>query len=125
MFTGLSLLRKEEKKTVEQTEKAKQLKSYLDKVYGSGSTDAQPKKKKKKRKPVVAPGGVKIMDEDVSGFAAVKADEEEEEEDDGACFPCTFSVHRSSSTLCLLALWCSVLLQQLLTAFGFPQWRRL
>lgn len=39
MFTGLSTLRKHEKKTVEQTEESKKLQEYLQK-YTSGEEDA-------------------------------------------------------------------------------------
>jgi len=39
MFTGLSTLRKNEKKTVEQTEESKKLQDYLQK-YNSGEENA-------------------------------------------------------------------------------------
>ena len=72
MFSGLSSLRAKEKVKQPVTEDAKKLQSYLAQQYGAGAAadggDKEKKKKKKKKAP--APGGVRILDEDVTGFAA-------------------------------------------------------
>jgi hypothetical protein len=82
MFTGLSQLRAKEKKAAPVSEESLKLQAYLAAQYGAGSEDQ--KKKKKKKKPKEA-SGVRLLDEDVSGFRAVKGKREklEEVEDDG------------------------------------------
>ena len=104
MFKGLSSLRAGEKKEVPLSEKAKAMQAYLAAQYGGGDGAAggEKKKKKKKKRPEAAGGGLKILDQDVSGFAAPSAkaakpgapplgrglppgaaDEEDEEEEGG------------------------------------------
>ncbi|PSC69704.1 BUD13-like protein [Micractinium conductrix] len=75
MFKGLSSLRAGEKKEVPLSEKAKAMQAYLAAQYGGGDGAAggEKKKKKKKKRPEAAGGGLKILDQDVSGFAAPSA----------------------------------------------------
>lgn len=82
MFAGKSSLRSNEPKAPPPVNKA--LQGYLSK-YTSGGDDEKKKKKKKKPKPVYI--GVKVVDNDVSGFAATNTAEEEEEEDDCEASP--------------------------------------
>ena len=98
MFTGLSTLREKEKDKKPLSEQALKLQAYLAAQYGGGASGAgedvaNKKKKKKKKAPAVGPG-VRILDHDVSGFAAVASRkkgsavarldvEEEDEEDEG------------------------------------------
>lgn len=74
MFRGLSTLRAAEQKAAPVSEKSKALQAYLESQYGSGggaSGEGEKKKKKKKKRDAPAGGpGIKILDEDVSGFAA-------------------------------------------------------
>ncbi len=101
MFTGLSTLREKEKVKKPPSEQALKLQAYLAQQYGAGAHDAGeevPKKKKKKKKAAAGGPGVRILDQDVTGFAAVgrkrvpggpQAEEEEEEEaDEGAPTAC-------------------------------------
>jgi hypothetical protein len=92
MFTGLSSLRKPEKK--EPTERDKQLQAYLASKYGGGDGDGQqqeaaPKKKKKKKPKAAVGSAVRIVEGDISGFAEVTEavprplKREEEDADDG------------------------------------------
>lgn len=72
-FAGMSLLRKKEEENAGPkplTEKAKQLQSYLAQQYGAGPAAAadKPKKKKKVKKSVIQ-SAVRIVDQDVTGFA--------------------------------------------------------
>lgn len=92
MFTGLSTLRAKEKKQAPVSEKALQLQAYLAQQYGGaapGGSGEQPvKKKKKKKRDGAAAGALRIHDQDVTGFAAVRQGPEargpaEEEEDEG------------------------------------------
>lgn len=102
MFAGLSTLRAKEKSKEPLSEQAKKLQQYLAQQYGAGApvdSESGQKKKKKKKKPVAfsTTGGVKILDEDVSGFSASKlaaqtlrarADEidDDDNQDDGTSF---------------------------------------
>lgn len=74
MFRGLSTLRAAEQKAAPASEKSKALQAYLEAQYGSGgggSGEGEKKKKKKKKRDAAAGGpGIKILDEDVTGFAA-------------------------------------------------------
>jgi transcription antitermination factor NusG len=91
MFTGLSSLRKPEKK--ELTERDKQLQAYLASKYGGDDgheqQEAAPKKKKKKKPKAAVGSAVRIVEGDVSGFAEVTEavprplKREEEDADDG------------------------------------------
>ena len=80
MFTGLSQLRAKEKKAAPVSEESLKLQAYLAAQYGAGSEDQ--KKKKKKKKPKQEPSGVRLLDEDVSGFGVLKAEREKLEEVD-------------------------------------------
>lgn len=71
MFKGVSTLRAGEKKEQPLSEQAKALQQYLAAQYGAG--DADKKKKKKKKRPEAAGPGIKILDQDVSGFATAAA----------------------------------------------------
>ena len=90
MFAGKSALRSNESKAPPLVNK--ELQDYLAKYTSSGAVDKQ-KKRKKKPKPVYA--GVKVVDNDVSGFAPNIAGDDEDDEDDRAhpalaccmCFP--------------------------------------
>ncbi|CAL8471408.1 g10950 [Coccomyxa elongata] len=85
MFTGLSTLRKHEKKTVEQTAESKKLQEYLQKYTSGGSTEGSEKKKRKKKKGVVA-SSIRIVDEDNTGFRTgpVNHINEDDDEDEDA-----------------------------------------
>ncbi|BDA46790.1 probable BUD13 homolog [Coccomyxa sp. Obi] len=85
MFTGLSTLRKHEKKTVEQTAESKKLQEYLQKYTSGGSTEGSEKKKRKKKKGVV-PSSIRIVDEDNTGFRTgpVNHITEDDDEDEDA-----------------------------------------
>jgi hypothetical protein len=114
MFTGLSSLRKPEKK--ELTERDKQLQAYLASKYGGGDGDEQqeaaPKKKKKKKPKAAVGSAVRIVEGDVTGFAEVteavpRPLKREEAADDGehssmlALLMHVVAVARSDRILCL------------------------
>ncbi len=75
MFKGLSTLRAAEKQQdAPVSEKAKALQAYLAAQYGApGGADGEKKKKKKKKRAEAGVPGLKILDQDVSGFAAAAA----------------------------------------------------
>ena len=75
MFKGLSTLRAAEKQQdAPVSEKAKALQAYLAAQYGApGGADGEKKKKKKKKRAEAGGPGLKILDQDVSGFAAAAA----------------------------------------------------
>lgn len=77
MFKGLSTLRAAEKKAdAPVSEKAKALQAYLAAQYGGPGPEGgegEKKKKKKKKRPEAGGPGLKILDQDVSGFAAAEA----------------------------------------------------
>lgn len=68
MFSGLSTLRKAEKK--EPTKQDKALQDYLKRQYGGGTTEDEPRKKKKK-KSKQGPSAIAIVDGDITGLAPV------------------------------------------------------
>lgn len=68
MFSGLSVLRKAEKK--EPTKQDKALQDYLKRQYGGGETEDEPKRKKKK-KSKQGPSAIAIVDADITGLAPV------------------------------------------------------
>ena len=76
-FAGLSSLRAKEVKDTgvkPPSEQAKRMQDYLAQQYGAGpggATAAKPKKKKKVKKDQPAAGTVRIVDNDVTGFAAM------------------------------------------------------
>lgn len=72
MFTGLSTLRKAEKK--EPSAQNKALQDYLKKYTDGPTDDGQEKKKRKKKKPKAAGSyAVSIVDGDISGFESLPA----------------------------------------------------
>jgi hypothetical protein len=71
MFSGLSSLRKDEKK--EPTSQNKALQDYLKKYTSDGADDGEKKKKRKKRPKAEQGGAVQIVDADLTGFEAVQA----------------------------------------------------
>jgi hypothetical protein len=72
MFSGLSTLRKEEKK--EPAPQNKALQDYLKKYTDGGGDGAGDKKKKRKKRPKPeAAGAVQIVDGDLTGFEAIQA----------------------------------------------------
>ncbi len=75
MFSGKSSLRAAEPKQAAPVNKA--LQTYLSKY----TTDGDAKKKKKNKRPKPAAAGVRILDEDLSGFAAAPLLEEDEDDD--------------------------------------------
>jgi hypothetical protein len=68
MFSGLSSLRKAEKK--EPTVQDKALQDYLKRQYADGPTADEPKRKKKK-KAKQGPGAIAIVDADITGLPPV------------------------------------------------------
>jgi len=76
MFSGLSTLRTNEKKSeVKESEASRKLKDYLKKYEGGdaggeGNGCAKKKRKKKKKATAVGHAGLVVVDEDISGFAA-------------------------------------------------------
>ena len=73
MFKGISTLRAQEAKVAtEPTEKAKALHAYLQKYQtGDQASEGPAKKKRKKVKAAAAAAnGIRIVDQDTSGFAA-------------------------------------------------------
>jgi hypothetical protein len=74
MFAGLSSLRAGEKKAEakEETEAQRKMREYLQKYEAGGGGDETKRKKKKKKAKATgaAAGGIQLVDEDVSGFAA-------------------------------------------------------
>ena len=75
IFKGLSTLRAAEQKKAPVTEKSKAMQAYLAAQYGGGDAAAEGDKKKKKKKKRSEAGGpgLKILDQDVSGFVAAAA----------------------------------------------------
>ncbi|KAK9840453.1 hypothetical protein WJX74_010068 [Apatococcus lobatus] len=83
MFQGLSSLRANEAKApAKQTEQAKALAAYLEKYQAGEKVKEGPaKKKRKKTKAAIPVNGIRIVDQDTSGFAVTAtADEDEEDE---------------------------------------------
>lgn len=68
MFSGLSTLRKAEKK--EPTPQNKALSDYLKRQYGGGTAEDEPKRKKKK-KAKQGPSAIAILDADITGLPPV------------------------------------------------------
>lgn len=70
MFSGLSSLRKAEKK--EPTVQDKALQAYLQKQYGAGDgVAADEPKRKKRKKQKQGPSAIAIVDGDITGLAPV------------------------------------------------------
>lgn len=80
---GLSSLRQHQPKSTEPSAKAKELQSYLAKYSGEKAGDSSKVKKKKKRPARPQPGGVRIFEEDNTGFHRSIVPEEVDAEDEG------------------------------------------
>ena len=63
------MLRAGEKEKEPVSEKSKALQQYLAAQYGAGGAEPEKKKKKKKKRPEAGGAGLRLLDEDVSGFA--------------------------------------------------------
>lgn len=72
MFTGISTLRKAEKK--ESSAQNKALQDYLKRYADTPGGDDGTQKKRKKRKKPVSASGMAIMDGDVTGFEGLAVD---------------------------------------------------
>ena len=80
MFKGLSSLRANEAKApAQQTEQAKALQAYLHKYRAGETAKEGPPKKKRKKAKAVQVNGIRIVDQDSSGFAVSAAADEDEE----------------------------------------------
>jgi pre-mRNA-splicing factor CWC26 len=85
-FTGLSSLRAKDKKDTgpkPPSEEAKRLQNYLAAQYGAPAGDAKPAKKKKVKKVKASTGVVRIVDNDVTGFAEPTDPHQRRRDDDG------------------------------------------
>lgn len=84
MFAGLSSLRKEERKPQGNSPSSEKLQQYLKRYTGDGGDPKKQKKKKKKAKKN-QPAGVRIIDQDLTGFTTHDGPSlpEEHEEEDG------------------------------------------
>ena len=71
MFSGLSSLRKDEKK--EPAPQNKALQDYLKRYTDGGGDGGGEKKKKRKKRPKEQAGAVQIVDTDLTGFEALQA----------------------------------------------------
>ncbi|CAK0785350.1 hypothetical protein CVIRNUC_008557 [Coccomyxa viridis] len=90
MFKGLSTLRKHERKAAANTEESKKLQAYLSKYTSSNGDDGSEKKRRKKKKVGGPTAGLRIVDEDATGFRTGPAarmqgddDDAEDEDEDG------------------------------------------
>lgn len=77
---GLSSLRQHESKSQEPSEQSKQLQAYLAKYKGEKAADPGKVKKKKKKPPATQPAGVRIYEENNTGFRSHTAEEAAEDE---------------------------------------------
>ena len=80
---GLSSLRQHQPKSTEPSAKAKELQSYLSKYSGGKTSDSSKPKKKRKKTGRPQPGGVRIVEEDNTGFCKSSVPEEIDAEDEG------------------------------------------
>ena len=80
---GLSSLRQHQPKSTEPSAKAKELQSYLSKYSGGKTSDSSKPKKKRKKTGRPQPGGVRIFEEDNTGFCKSSVPEEIDAEDEG------------------------------------------
>ena len=80
---GLSSLRQHQPKSTEPSAKAKELQSYLAKYSGENAGDPSKPKKKKKKPARPQPGGVRIFEEDNTGFHKSHVPDEVDAEDEG------------------------------------------
>ena len=93
---GLSSLRQHEQKSTEPSEKSKQLQTYLSRYTEDTPGAARQTKKKKKKAVRPQPGGVRIFEEDNTGFhkAVVQVEDAEDEGEQAE--------HLSWQTACVL-----------------------
>ena len=77
---GLSSLREREAKSNEPSEQSKQMQAYLAKYSGDKKSESGKAKKKRKKVAVNQPGGVRIFEEDNTGFRKSGAEEVIEDE---------------------------------------------
>lgn len=80
---GLSTLRQHEPKSTEPSAKTKELQAYLSKYSGDKSADGNKAKRKKKKVARSLPGGVRIFEEDNTGFQRAPVQEQADVEDEG------------------------------------------
>ena len=80
---GLSSLRQHQPKSAEPSAKAKELQSYLAKYSEEKAGDSSKTKKKRKKPARPLPGGVRIFEEDNTGFHKSNVQEEIDAEDEG------------------------------------------
>lgn len=82
---GLSSLRQHEPKSNEPSEQSKELQAYLSKYTGDSAGVAKKAKQKRKKVARPQPGGVRIFEEDNTGFQrnSVQVEVTEDAEDEG------------------------------------------
>lgn len=80
---GLSSLRQHQPKTTEPSARAKELQSYLSKYSGEKASDSNKSRKRRKKTGRPQPGGVRIFEEDNTGFCKSSVLEEVDAEDEG------------------------------------------
>ena len=80
---GLSSLRQHQPKSTELSAKAKELQAYLAKYSGEKAGDPNKKKKKKRKVARPQPAGVRIFEEDNTGFQKSNLPEDIDAEDEG------------------------------------------
>ncbi|KAL3157471.1 hypothetical protein ABBQ32_011936 [Trebouxia sp. C0010 RCD-2024] len=81
---GLSSLRQHQPKTTEPSARAKELQSYLSKYSGEKASDSNKSRKRRKKTGRPQPGGVRIFEEDNTGFCKSSVLEEVDAEDEEA-----------------------------------------
>ena len=86
-MVGLSSLRQHQPKSTELSAKAKELNAYLTKYSGDQAADASKPKKKKKKASRPQPGGVRIFEEDNTGFLRSEVADDPDAQDEGTCLP--------------------------------------
>lgn len=80
---GLSSLRQHQPKSTEPSAKAKELQAYLAKYSGEKAGDPNKQKKKKRKVARPQPAGVRIFEEDNTGFQKSNLPEDIDAEDEG------------------------------------------
>ena len=105
---GLSSLRQHQPKSTEPSAKAKELQSYLAKYSGEKAGDSGKPKKKKKKTSRPQPGGVRIFEEDNTGFHKSTVPEELDLEDEGQSDSslCSQTQSISSYNIVFCLHWC-------------------
>lgn len=87
-MVGLSSLRQHEPKSNEPSEQSKELQAYLSKYTGDSAGVAKKAKQKRKKVARPQPGGVRIFEEDNTGFQrnSVQVEVTEDAEDEGIAY---------------------------------------